>query len=116
MFVVSPVLYKKFNYEKTYETYKIFLIPFLSLKDHEEIAKKLIHIGYHQSEGTIHIINIEQLFDEQLFEERSLKEKRFLFPNEKSIAKNNPKLSFGKIEGLIIEYKKALVKNLGRCI
>lgn len=100
MFILSPV--------KQSDKYTIYVLPFLSLKDHEEVLDNLIHIGYHN--GSQHSINVKDLVNSNGSNPAGLNK------NEHSYAKNNNNLSFGsgQLANLIINYTNELVNVINK--
>jgi CRISPR-associated RAMP protein, Cmr1 family len=99
MFVISPVLMNN-------GVYKIFIIPFLSLKDNEEAASLLIHKGIHINNNTIHIVGIEAMIKNNISKQ--------LFNNELNLANKRRDLSFGDLDNLIKKYTQELFSIINK--
>jgi len=97
MFVISPVFVNN--------TYKIYVIPFLSLKDNEEETKILVHKGIHSTQHIIHLIGVQDILSSK---------NNSLFPPEDNIANYRPDLSFGNVQNLIKEYRNELILNINK--
>lgn len=123
MFVVFPI--------KRGDKLKIVVLPFLSLKDHNEALKSLLHIGVHgvgstrsdegqaeqkqdqpdQSQGRneiiIHVVSIEDMIQQS-----QTKRSDFLIGDEKEVVERMSELSTGDLASLIPNYSKMIVELL----
>lgn len=95
MFVISPV--------RESSKYKIYVIPFLSLKDNEKEVKVLVHKGIHANTGTIHLAPVSDVLNG-----------RSLYNDEKSLAIKRKELSYGSVEEIIKNYGSELVKAIDK--
>ena len=104
MFVISPV------WDGT--KYKIYIIPFLSLKDNEDKVKVLVHKGIHTGtnknarnidRNKIHLVLISDVLNEKL-------NGKLLYSDEQSIANSRRDLSYGSVRDIIKNYGNELMK------
>jgi len=107
MFVISPVFFNN--------SYKIYVIPFLSLKDNEEEAKRLVHKGIHFNKNTIHLVGVQDILNMKTNSNfKPYFKNKILIDQEVNLAKRKDNLSFGNPKDLIESYKNELISNINK--
>jgi hypothetical protein len=87
---------------------KIIILPFLSLRDHENEINNIVHIGVHTNGNIATQLNVV------VRPVRDLMNGSGLTNHERQLALNNPKLAFGNLRELIENYTNILQRMI-RC-
>jgi CRISPR type III-B/RAMP module RAMP protein Cmr1 len=95
MLIISPV----FNGN----TYSIYVLPFLSLKDNEEELNKLVHKGIHTTLNIIHLASVKNIL-----------KGNNLIGKETQLINNRKELSEGNLQTLIANYVMELILNISK--
>ena len=87
---------------------KIIILPFLSLRDHENEINNILHIGVHKNGNIATQLNVVVRPVTNLINGNRLTK------HERQLALNNPKLAFGNLRELIENYTNILQRMI-RC-
>ncbi|ADX84964.1 type III-B CRISPR module RAMP protein Cmr1 [Saccharolobus islandicus] len=95
MLIISPVF--------DGNTYSIYVLPFLSLKDNEEELNKLVHKGIHITSNIIHLASV-----------KSILKGNNLIGTETQLINKRSDLSKGNLQTLIVNYIRELILNISK--